>query len=287
MALIDLTSISPCSEFDGVFNSFADYPLRFETPIINSMYSDTSEDVRSHLYLSAFVPDFDTSSHSGSFNLKLVLHEIPEGFAFSKGNRSGHSVVLEPAEFGDIWMTPRKDFSGLVRFNLTAIASTPLKTKAVSRQIEINITATADVPFLNVNVPCQHWNSSDKVIPVFVEAHLNDQDGSENLTLVFSGLPTGYRLVHKNGTNLVNGSNNTITQDAPRWFISINETLKPFVLRIIAISEERSNGNQANQTVDVNVTFCGKSYEIKIFNSCWKTTIRWACSKLLPYMTAG
>ena len=229
------------------------------------MYSDTIEDVPAQLYLSAFVPDFGISSYTKNFTLKLIIHEISEGIAFSKGNRSGDRIVLEPADFGDIWMIPQKDFSGLARFNITAIVSTPIETKAVSRHIEINITAVADVPFLNISVPCHHWNSSEKLIPVFLEAHLNDQDGSENLAIVFSGLPTGYRLVHVNGTSLVNRSNTRAPPDASRLFISINETLKPFVLRVIATAEERFNGDQANQTADVNVTFCGKSCDTEIW----------------------
>lgn len=257
--------LSSYNDFNHVLNSFADFPLRFEPPIINAMYSDTIEDVPAQLYLSAFVPDFEINSYNKNFTLKLIIHEISEGMAFSKGNRSGDRIVLEPADFGDIWMIPQKDFSGLARFNITAIVSTPIETKAVSRHIEINITAVADVPFLNVSVPCHHWNSSEKLIPVFLEAHLNDQDGSENLAIVFSGLPTGYRLVHVNGTSLVNRSNTRAPPNASRLFISINETLKPFVLRVLATAEERFNGDQANQTADVNVTFCGKSCDTEIW----------------------
>lgn len=228
------------------------------------MYSDTTEDMRTPLYLSAFIPDVDNSSYNENFTLKLLIDQIPQGFTFSQGNRSGNRVVLEREDFGDIWMMPKKDFSGLLRLNISAIAATPIKTKVASSQIEIKITAIADVPFLNVSVPCYHWNSSEKIIPVFVESHLNDQDGSENLTIVFSGLPRGYRSVQENGTKVVNGSNYTAPQNSSGWFISINETFKPFVLSVIAIAEERSNGNQANKTFTVDVAFCGKSYDIGV-----------------------
>ena len=229
------------------------------------MYSDTSEDMRTQLYLSAFIPDFDDSSYTENFTLKLFIDEVPHGFTFNKGNQSGKRVTLEHDEFGDIWMTPEKDFSGVVRLNITAQAATPRETKTTSNQIEIKIKAIADIPFLNVSVPCYHWNSSEKIIPVTVESHPNDLYGSENLTIIFSGLPSGYRSVYENGTKVVNGSNDATPRKSPGWYISFNGILKPFVLSVIAIAEEKSNGDKANKTVAVDVAFCGKVHEISIF----------------------
>ena len=219
------------------------------------MYSDTSEDMRTQLYLSAFIPDFDDSSYTESFTLRLFIDDVPSGFSFNKGNRSGTRVTLEREEFGDIWMTPKKDFSGVVRLNITAQGATPREIKLASKQIEIRIEAIADIPFVNVSVPCYHWNSSEKIIPVTVQSHLNDSDGSENLTIIFSSLPSGYRSFYE---NVVNGSNGTAPSNSPGWFISFNGTLKPFVLNVVAIAEEKSNGDEANKTVAVNVAFCGK-----------------------------
>ena len=222
------------------------------------MYSDTTEDMHTQLYLAAFIPDIDDRAYSDNFTLKLFIDEIPQGFNFSIGNRSGNRVVLERGDFGDVWMMPKKDFSGLVRLNITAIATTPLETKFASSHIEIKITAIADVPFLNVNVPCYHWNSSEQIIPVFHESHLNDQDGSENLTIVFSGLPSGYRLIHEDNAMFVNGSNYTAPQNSSGWFILFNGTLKPFIFNVTAIAEERSHRSKANMTATVDVAFCGK-----------------------------
>ena len=224
------------------------------------MYSDTSEDMKAQLYLSAFIPDFESSSYTNNFTLKLFIDEVPQGFTFNKGNQTGNRVVLEHEDFGDIWMTPKKDFSGLVRLNITAQGATPRETKVASNQIEIKIVSVADIPFLNVMAPCYHWNSSKKIIPVSLESHLNDRDGSENLTFIFSGLPSGYRSVQEKVTKFVNGTNDTAPHSSPTagWFISFNGTLKPFVLSVIAIAEERSNGDKANKTVAVDVLFCGK-----------------------------
>lgn len=243
---------------------FADFPLRFETPVIDVMYSDTNEDMRTELYLSAFIPDFDDSIYNENFILKLFIDEVPHGFTFNKGNQSGNRVTLEREEFGDVWMTPKKDFSGVVRLNITAQGATPRETKMASDQLEIKIEAIADVPFLNVSVPCYPWNSSEKIISVTVESHVNDLDGSENLTTIFSGLPSGYRSFHENGTKFVNGSNDTAPPNSPGWFISFNGTLKPFVLSVIAIAEERSNGDKVNKTVAIDVVFCGKVHEIDV-----------------------
>ena len=233
------------------------------------MYSDTDEDMQTRLYLSAFIPGFDSSSYNDNFTLKLFIDEIPQGFTFNKGNHTGDRVVLEREDFGDIWMTPRKDFSGLVRLNITAQGETPRETKVASNQIEIKIEAVSDIPFLNVSVPCYHWNSSKKIIPVSLESHLSDRDGSENLTFIFSGLPGGYRSVHENVTKFVNGSNDTALTPhsfpADGWLISFNGTLKPFVLSVIAIAEERSNGDKANKTVAVDVLFCGKFRRKNVF----------------------
>lgn len=227
------------------------------------MYSDTSEDMRTQLYLSAFIPDFDDSSYTETFTLKLFIDEVPHGFTFNKGNQSGNRVTLEREEFGDIWMTPKKDFSGVVRLNITAQGATPRETKVASDQIEMKIEAVADIPFLNVNVPCYHWNSSKKILPVTVESHPNDLDGSENLTIIFSGLPSGYRSFYENGTN-VKGRNDTALPNSPGWFISFNGTFKPFVLNVTAIANEKSNGDEADKTVAVDVVFCGKVHDISV-----------------------
>ena len=228
------------------------------------MYSDTTEDMRAQLYLSTFIPDFDNSSYNDNFTLKLFIDEVPQGFTFTKGEQTGNRVVLEREDFGDVWMAPKKDFSGLVRLNITAQGATPRETKVSSNQIEIKIEAVADIPFLNVSVPCYHWNSSEKIIPVSLESHLNDRDGSENLTTIFSGLPSGYRSVYENVTKFVNGSNDTASHSSPGWFILFNGTLKPFILSVIAIAEETSNGDKANKTVTVDVVFCGKAHEISV-----------------------
>ena len=225
------------------------------------MYSDTGEDMRTKLYLSAFIPDFDDSSYTENFTLKLFIDDVPHGFTFNKGNQSGNRVTLEHEEFGDIWMMPKKDLSGVVRLNITAQGATPREIKMASKQIEIKIEAVADIPFVNVSVPCYHWNSSEKIIPVTVESHSADFDGSENLTIFFSSLPSGYLSFYE---NVVNGSNDTALSNLPGWFISFKGILKPFVLNVIAIAEEKSNGDKANKTVAVDVAFCGKVHEINV-----------------------
>ena len=225
------------------------------------MYSDTGEDMRTKLYLSAFIPDFDDSSYTENFTLKLFIDDVPHGFTFNKGNQSGNRVTLEHEEFGDIWMMPKKDLSGVVRLNITAQGATPREIKMASKQIEIKIEAIADIPFVNVSVPCYHWNSSEKIIPVTVESHPTDLDGSENLTIIFSSLPSGYRLFYD---NVENGSNDTALSNSSGWFISLNGTFKPFVLNVTAIAEEKSNGDEANKTLAVDVTFCGKVHEINV-----------------------
>ena len=244
------------------FFFITDFPLRFETPIIYATYSDTSEDMRTSLYLSSFTPDFDDSSYNENFTLKLFIDDVPHGFTFNKGNHRGNRVTLEREEFGRIWMTPKKDFSGVVRFNITAQRATPREIKMASNQIEIKMEAIADIPFLNVRVPCYHWNNSKKIIPVTVKSHPTDLDGSENLTtIIFSGLPSGYRSFYK---NVVNGSNDIALTNSPDWFVSFNGTFKPFVLNVIAVAKEKSNRDEANKTVSVQVEFCGKVYEINV-----------------------
>ena len=239
------------------------------------MYSDTNEDMRTQLYLSAFIPDIENSSYNENFKLKLYIDEVPQEFTFNKGNKSANRVILESEDFGDIWMTPKKDFSGLVRLNITAEATTPRETKIASSQIEIKIKAVADIPFLNVSVPCYHWNSSEKIIPVSLESHLNDRDGSENLTIIFSGLPSDYRSFYENVTKFVNGSNDTAPHNSPSWFISFNGTLRPFVLSVIAIATERTNGDKANRTVAVDVAFCGKFHDIGVLiaEKCFRMSL--------------
>ena len=225
------------------------------------MFSDTVEDNRTLLYLSAFIPDVTSSNYNKNFTLKIAIYEVPQGFSFNKGSRNGSRVTLEREDFGDVWLTPKKDFSGLLSLNITAQATTPRDTKAASSQIEIKIEAVADAPALNVSVPCYHWNSSEKIIPLSLVSHLNDRDESENLTITASGLPTGYRFFERNVTQVVNGSVNTASNNRGGWYIVFNRTLKPFALNVTATAEEKSNGDKANETLTVDVEFCGKFCE--------------------------
>ena len=225
------------------------------------MFSDTLEDNRTLLYLSAFIPDVASDNYNKNFTLKIAIDEVPQGFNFNKGSRNGSRVTLEREDFGDVWLTPKKDFSGLLSLNITAQATTPRETKVASSQIEIKIEAVADAPSLNVSVPCYHWNNSEKIIPVSLVSYLNDRDGSENLTITASGLPTGYRFFERNVTQVVNGSNNTALNNWRGWYIAFNGTLKPFPLNVTATAEEKSNGDKANKTLTVDVEFCGKFRE--------------------------
>ena len=94
-----------------------------------------------------------------------------------------------------------------------------------------------------------------------VKSHPTDLNGSENLMIIFSSLPSGYRLFHENG---VNGSSDTAPSNSPGWFIAFNGTLKPFAMNVIAKAKEKSNGDEANKTVAADVAFCGKVHEINV-----------------------
>ena len=241
-----------------LFFSFADYPLRFLAPIMNVMSSDTMEDNSTLLYLSAFIPDVDSSSYNSNFTLKIIIDGLPQGFTINRGKRNGSCATLELKDFGDVLFMPRKDFSGIVRLNVTAQAQTPRETKVSSSQIGINIEAVPDVPHLNVSISCYHWLSSEKIIPVILESHLSDQDGSENLTIIASGFPaSGYRLVEVDVSRVRNGGNETAAYTTHGWFIIFNGALTPFVLTVTATAEEKSNGKKANKTMAVDVLFCG------------------------------
>lgn len=226
---------------------------------MNVMYSDTIEDNSTLLYLSAFIPDVDSSSYNSNFTLKIIIDGLPQGFTLNRGKRNGSCATLELKDFGDVLLMPRKDFSGIVRLNVTAQAQTPRITKLSSSQIEINFEAVPDVPHLNVSISCYHWLSSEKIIPVFLESQLSDRDGSENLTTTASGFPTSsYRLVETGVSRVRNGSKETAAYTTHGWFITFNGTLTPFVLTVTATAEEKSNGKKSNKTVAIDVLFCGK-----------------------------
>ena len=233
------------------------------------MYSDTIEDNSTLLYLSAFIPDVDSSSYNSNFTLKIIIDGLPQGFTLNRGKRNGSCATLELKDFGDVLLMPMKDFSGIVRLNVTAQAQTPRETTLSSSQIEIDIEAVPDVPHLNVCISCYYWNSSENIIPVFLESQLSDRDGSENLNIIASGFPSSsYRLVETGVRRVRNGSNETAAYNTHGWFITFNGTLTPFVLTVMATAEEKSNGKKANKTVAVDVLFCGKY--ILIFSHMYK-----------------
>ncbi|EMA3775304.1 Ig-like domain-containing protein [Vibrio cholerae] len=97
----------------------------------------------------------------------------------------------------------------------------------------------------------------DTAIPLSeIKASLNDNDGSETLSIALTGIPNGATI--SDGTNSVTITDNQ-SVDVTNWLLNSLVVTPPagshedFTIKVTATSTEKANNRQAKSTVDIHV----------------------------------
>lgn len=148
--------------------------------------------------------------------------------------------TLTLRENGSFVYQPVANFAGTDSFTYQALNG---QVPSLPTTVTITVQPVADAPTLTV--PATLSGAQDQAIALPITAALNDQDGSETLTLIVSGLPAWALLNH--GFPLPNGTWQLSVADLSDLSVHVTEPGK-LKLSVQAISTETIGGLTAKST---------------------------------------
>ncbi|MFC1457022.1 hypothetical protein ACETIH_09885, partial [Microvirga arabica] len=213
---------------------------------VSSAYGD--EDTAIPLHVTARTTDIDNSESIVAYRLE----DVPEGAIVRAGGviltrDSDNSISVPSGVVGSLTITPPPHSDADMHLKVFAISAEPNGSTARSlpKELVVTVRADADAPILDITSAS---GSEDGVIPLNLTATLPDNDGSEILSFVISGIPTGALLsvgtYHGPGTwSLTAEEAKVVTLRPPADFSgTIN-------LTVTAITQEKEGGDQASTRV--------------------------------------
>lgn len=157
-------------------------------PLVSAAPASGQEDTVIPLNISAALVDTD-----GSETLSIVISGFPAGATLSAGVNNGNgSWTLLPGQLAGLTMTPPQYMNGVINLTVTAISSENGTTASNSAALPITIEGIANTPSLTVGATAN--GAEDTPIPLSISASLVDNDGSETLSILITGVPAGATL---------------------------------------------------------------------------------------------
>jgi uncharacterized protein YjgD (DUF1641 family) len=219
-----------------------------DAPELNVSRAYGDEDTAIPLHLTARTTDIDNSESIVAYRLE----DVPEGAIVRAGGviltRDTDNGINVPAGVvGSLTITPPPHSDKDMHLKVFAISAEPNGSTARSlpKELVVAVRADADAPVLDVTSAS---GSEDSNIPLNLTATLPDNDESEILSFVISGIPNGALL--SVGTYRGPGT----------WSLTADEakivTLRPpadfagtINLNVTAVTQERDGGDQASTRV--------------------------------------
>ena len=186
------------------------------------------------------------SGSSSGLVVKVIT--FPAESNFSRGTFDGDVWTFNPADFGDIELQLPQHLSG----NITVGASAIKDEATREGVIHIPVQAVADPPHLTVEDIC--FDPAVGTINLEIQTSLIDKDGSENLSVIITGIPENVTL--SSGQQSGNDEYTLNIQDLANVEIQIIGNFKPFNFTITSKSTEMLNGDTASNTTSVSVELC-------------------------------
>jgi len=214
--------------------------------LVNRAYGD--EDTAIPLHLTARTTDIDNSESIVTYRLE----DVPEGAIVRAGGlvltrNADNSISVPAGVVGSLTITPPPHSDKDMHLKVFAISAEPNGSTATSvpKELVVTVRADADAPVLDVKSAS---GSEDSDIALNLTATLPDNDGSEVLSFVISGIPNGALL--SVGTYRGPGT----------WSLTADEakivTLRPpadfagtINLNVTAVTQEKDGGDQASTRV--------------------------------------
>ncbi len=192
-ATFTVVAISTEREGDSTINTATGHihvnPVA-DAPIISALTQSGTEDTNLTLNFGVALKDTDGSEHISA----LTISGVPTGASLTNAtdNHDG-TWSISPANVGSVQLIPAAHWSGDATLTITATSQEGSSgpTASTTAQIPLHIEAVANTPFASAaNVS----GVSGTAIGLNLGASLVDNDGSEKLSVVLSGVPDGVHL---------------------------------------------------------------------------------------------
>ncbi|WP_434623080.1 tandem-95 repeat protein [Azospirillum sp. B2RO_4] len=159
-----------------------------DTPTLSVTSARGNEDTAIALTISPALTDTD-----GSETLSIVIAGVPTGATLSAGTHNADGTwTLTPAQLAGLTITPPSNSDVDFDLTVTAIAKDGVATEATkSETLHVTVDPVTDMPTLSVT---SARGNEDTAIALTISPALTDTDGSESLSIVISGVPTGATL---------------------------------------------------------------------------------------------
>ena len=201
------------------------------------------EDTGIALNIGAALTDLD-----GSETLSIAITGVPTGAILSAGtNNGGGSWTLTQGQLTNLKITPPLNNDNDFTLSVTAIATDSNgSTSSTVGSVAVTVTGVADVPTVTATNTTGAINTA---VSMNISGAVIDNDGSESLTYLISGVPDGFSLNH--GTN--NGNNTWTLQPVDLSGLKI---ISPYNfegrVNMTAQSISHDNDNSVAQSLGAN-----------------------------------
>ncbi|KAA0576911.1 tandem-95 repeat protein [Azospirillum sp. B21] len=170
-----------------------------DTPTLTVAAASGNEDSAIGLTINSALADTD-----GSEQLTITLSGIPDGAVLRNAGGTltvvNGTATLNPGQLAGLTIKPPAnkddDFTLTITATATDGTANPVSTSA---QLPVTVAPVTDTPTLDV---LSATGDEDARIPLSISALLGDTDGSETLTIVISGIPSGASLTNTAGDTL-------------------------------------------------------------------------------------
>ena len=211
-----------------------------------------TEDSPVSMYISAHFPGTISDASSG---LSVRITSSPSGSTFSRGSYNGEFWTLTSTEFGSVDLFLPSDLSGEFEISAEAL-SEDLSSRRVGT-VQFSVQPVVDTPFINV---VQHDNCIESDTGRFtftLASFLVDNDGSEVLTVIVSGMPNGTRLsvgqANEQGDFIIRSVEQLtmISADIPYSDDDITVTVT-----VVAIATESLTNSMSSTNATISISKC-------------------------------
>jgi hypothetical protein len=211
-----------------------------DAPEVTVKDATGEEDETIKLDLTAKLTDNDNSEV-----LSVVIEGLPDGARLSAGINNGDgSWTLTPAQLAGLTIAPPAEWSGTMALTMLAHSRERSNGSVATTQahFQVQVGAAVDAPVVSAH---DARDREDEPIALNLSAALTDRDGSEVLSVIISGVPSGASLSH--GSRHDDGTWSVLPADLHHLTITAPENFSgSFELTMRATSRETSNGRTAS-----------------------------------------
>ncbi|MCH9673463.1 MAG: DUF4114 domain-containing protein, partial [Gammaproteobacteria bacterium] len=235
-----------------------------DAPLLSGGDLSGKEDNAIALNLTAGLVDTD-----GSESLAVLIEGVPDNAALSHGVRNDDGAwEVAPGDVAAVQLLPATDFKGHIELKVVATATDANADVATTAlKVDIDVAAVADAPTVRVT---RAAGNEDEAIELDISAALNDDSGSETLSVAIDGVPAG--AVLSSGTRLPSGRWEVAPQDlADLTLVPAHNDASDFVLSVIATSLEQTGETvSTTATLPVTVFAVADSPVVETYNTSGK-----------------